>query len=251
MAQATSSPRSTGGVRGLAEQANPAFAAGAVAIPVLALVAALTVGDLRTLTYVHVMAGALWTGIDLFIGMVVGPVAGGMTLDQRAGFFRRFTPKMTFLMPVLAAVTISGGVVLALELGKFPHADPWLAMMTAAILVPVVLLVGWQFDALTHPRTLVALGIVLVVSGSYLALTVSSFVMTDTWIVAALGIVTLLSVIGFGVILPGEVRIYRQIVSEDPDDEIIGTIGMRNARLGGVQGLLQLTIIFVMVNLRF
>lgn len=178
----------------MAERANPAFAAGAVAVPVLALAVALASGNTRYLFYVHVMAGALWTGVDVFMGAVLGPVLGGLSVDERASVFERFTPKMTFLMPVLAAVTITAGIELATALqgglGTF-------------------------------------------------------------WIQVALVVAGALTVIGFGVILPGEVAIYREIVSADPDTERISAIGMRNAKLGGVQGLLQLGIVFVMMQLRF
>jgi len=251
MAQSTARERPARGIRGLATQANPAFAGGAVAVPVIALGAALATNDLRLLTYVHVMAGVLWTGIDLFMGMIVGPVLGGMDPQERAGFFRRFTPKMTFLMPTLAMVTITGGIVLARRLGKFPNADPWLALMTSAILVPVVVLIGVQFDALTSPRTLGVLAVVVVASAGGLAVTLPGFAMTNGWILAALVIVTLLSIIGFGVLLPGEIRIYRQLTSADPDVDLISRLGLRNAKLSGVEGLLQLTIVFVMVGLRY
>jgi hypothetical protein len=251
MANADVADRPTRGLRGLANQANPAFAGGAVAVPLLALAATLATNDVRHLTYVHVMAGILWTGIDLFMGLIVGPVVGGMDPERRAGFFRRFTPKMTFLMPVLATVTIVGGIVLSQRLGHFPNADPWLAIMSAATLVPVVALIGSQFDALWDRRTLAALGVVTVASLAGLAVTLPSLTMADPWILAALGIVTLLSVVGFGVILPGEIRIYRQLTSADPDVELIGELGLRNARLAGVQGVMQLTIVFVMVNIRF
>lgn len=239
------------GIGGLAKQANPAFAAGAVAVPLLAFAGAVASGNLRALTYVHVMAGVLWTGIDLFMGLVLGPVLGSQEPEARADFFSSFTPKMTFLLPTLAAVTISGGILLALQLGKFPNADPWLALMTAATLIPVVLLVGYQFDALTDPKTLVALALAVVVSGAYLATALPAFAMTSWWIVAALAIVTVLSVQGFGVILPGEIRIYRQVVSENPDVDLISDIGMRNAKLGGLQGVMQLAIVFVMVGIRW
>jgi hypothetical protein len=232
-------------------RANPAFAVGAVAVPVALLAYAVTLGTLQQHTYVHVMAGVLWTGIDLFMGLIVGPVVGGMAPEQRAGFFRRFTPKMTFLMPVLAAVTVVGGIVLARRLGHFPNADPWLAIMSAATLIPVVLLVGAQFDALADRRTLAVLGAVIAASAAGLALTLPSLTMADPWILAALAIVTVLSVVGFGVILPGEIRIYRQLTSSEPDGDLIGEIGMRNAKLGGVQGVFQLAIVFVMVNIRF
>jgi hypothetical protein len=251
MAGVDVSSRSTRGLRGLANQANPAFAAGVVVVPILALAATLVTNDVRHLTYVHVMAGVLWTGIDLFMGLIIGPVVGGMDPERRAGFFRRFTPKMTFLMPVLSAVTVVGGIVLAQRLGYFPNADPWLAIMTAAVLVPVVVLVGLQFDALTDRRTLAVLGVVVVGSAAWLFATLPSLTVADPWILAALGIVTLLSVVGFGVILPGEIRIYRQLTSAEPDIDLIGELGVRNAKLGGVQGVMQLTIVFVMVNIRF
>lgn len=244
----TDSP--TRGLRGLAERANPAFAAAVVVLPIAALTAATTTKNLVALTYVHVMAAVLWTGIDLFMGAVLGPVLGGTSPETRSRFFRTFTPKMTFLMPSIAVVTIAGGITLARWLGQFPNAAPWLALLTLATLVPVVTLIGYQFDALTDRRTLTTLAVVLGGSLAGLWTTLGQFAMLNHWILAALGIVTLLSVLGFGVLLPGEVRIFREIVSAEPDEELIGAIGMRNAKLAGIQGLLQLSIVFVMVNIR-
>ncbi|MFW5918411.1 MAG: hypothetical protein ACOCR0_02900, partial [Haloferacaceae archaeon] len=61
----------------MARRANPAFAVAVLAIPLVALGYALTIASLQGHTYVHVMAGVLWTGIDVFIGGVLGPVIGG------------------------------------------------------------------------------------------------------------------------------------------------------------------------------
>jgi hypothetical protein len=235
----------------MARRANPAFATGAVVIPLAALLYAVTVASVGRHIYVHVMAGVLWTGIDLFMALVLGPVIGGLAVETRASVFQRFTPKMTFLMPSLATVTIAGGITLALRLGVFPNADPWLAILTAATLVPVALLIGWQFDAFSDPRWLGFFGIVAVGSGAGLALTLPAFAMTSTPILATLAIITVLSVLGFGVLLPGEVRMYREMTSENPDSDVISRIGMRNAKLSGVQGVFQLAIIAVMVYLRW
>jgi hypothetical protein len=193
----------------------------------------------------------LWSGIDLFMGLVLGPVVGGLAVKQRAAVFRRLTPKTTFLLPSLALVTIFGGVTLARRLGKFPHADPWIALMSTAIAVPVVLLVAGQFDALTDRRTLAVFGVVAVGHAAWLFQTLPEFAMTSHEIAAALAIVVALSILGFGVLLPGELRMYREMTSENPDEEVISTIGMRNAKLAGIQGVLQLAIIFVMVYVRF
>ena len=240
-----------GTVRGMGERADPAFATGAVVVPVAVLLAATLFGTVQHHTYAHVMAGVLWTGTDLFMAMVLGPVLGGLSVDARADVFRRFTPKMTFLMPSLALVTIAGGISLALRLEVFPNAHPWLAILTAATLLPALALIGWQFDAFTDTRWLAAFGVALVGSGAYLATTLPAFAMTSPAMLVTLVIVTVLSVLGFGVLLPGEVRMYLEMTSENPDTDVISTIGMRNAKLAGVQGLFQLTIVAVMVYVRW
>jgi len=235
----------------MSHRANPAFAVGAVAVPIVALGYALTVGPIVHHIYVHVMAGVLWTGIDLFMAMVLGPVLSGLAVEERASVFQRFTPKMAFLMPSLALVTIVGGITLAERLGVFPHAQPWIALLTLATTVPALLLVGWQFDAFADPRWLAVFAVALLGGGASLAVTATSFGMTSPIVLLALAIVTVLSVLGFGVLLPGEVRIYRQLASGDPDPNVISRIGMRNARLSGLQGLFQLAIVVVMVYLRW
>jgi hypothetical protein len=241
-----------GTVRGMGTRANPAFAVGAVAIPVAALAYALTAGTLQQHTYVHVMAGALWTGIDLFMAMVLGPVLGGLAVEERSKVFQRFTPKMTFLLPTLAMVTIAGGITLALRgYWRFPHAHVWLAIFTAATLLPALVLIGRQFDAFRDWRWLGVFAVALVGSGGYLAATLPEFGMTRPVFLAALAIVAVLSVVGFGVLMPGEIRMYLEMRSPDPDHDLISRIGMRNAKLSGVQGLLQLAIIAVMVYLRW
>jgi hypothetical protein len=155
----------------------------------------MALGSLMLLNYVHIMTGALWTGIDLFMGIAVGPVLGAMEPRQRAEVFKRLIPKITFLMPMLSSVTIISGVLLAQRL-----------------------------DILT---------------------------LDSPWIMAALIITAILVIQGFGVLLPNEIRIFKQLVSPIPDVDRIVKLGMQNARLAGIQGLLQLAIIFVMANLRF
>ena len=75
--------------------------------------------------------------------------------------------------------------------------------------------------------------------------------MTTPVVVVSLAIVTVLGVEGFGLLLPGEVRVYLEMQSVDPDPAVMSRIGMRNARLAGVQGVLQLVLIFVMVSMRW
>jgi len=246
---ATTTVRGT--IRGLGHRANPAFAAGVVLTAVLAVTYALTIATVQLHTYVHVMAGLLWTGIDIFLGAVVGPVAGGMDEEESASFFTRLTPKTAFLLPSLAFVSIASGLTLAERVGLFPHADPWLAIFTAANLIPVLLLLGYRLDAYGDRRWQAAFAIATVGSLAWVALTIDAFAMTTHAVVAALAIVTLLSVQGFGFLLPGELRMYFEMTSDDPDPGVIAAIGQQNAKLGGVQGAFQLVLILVMVYLRY
>ncbi|SDY25622.1 hypothetical protein SAMN05216564_10479 [Halopenitus persicus] len=240
-----------GTVAGLGRRANPAFAGGVVLVAVCALGYALTVASLQHHTYVHVMAGVLWTGIDLFIGAVLGPVLGGLEEEQSAAVFERLTPKTAFLLPSLAAVTIASGIVLAQRVGLFPNAEPWIALFTLVTLVPVLLLLGWRFAAFDDRRWRVAFAVVAVGSGAWVATTVGSLQPTTPAVLVSLAIVAVLSIQGFGFLLPGEIRMYREMIADDPDPGVIAAIGQQNAKLGGVQGILQLVLILVMVYLRY
>lgn len=107
------------------QMASPTFIVVAVFVPIGALVYAINFGPLVILNYVHIMAGALWTGVDLFMGFVLGPVLGTMDPKERTGVFMRLMPRMTFLMPVLAGVTATAGLQLTQRLG-FSLVSPWI-----------------------------------------------------------------------------------------------------------------------------
>ncbi len=178
----------------IVQAANPIFVIIAICLPIGALIYATNFGPLVTLNYVHIMTGALWTGIDLFMGFVLGPVLGGMEPKDRAGVFKRLIPRMTFLMPVIATVAITSGIILAQRMG---------------------------------------------------------YSLTSPWLLAAAIIAGILTIQGFGLLLPNEIRMFRQLLSKTPDTEKIARLGMMNAKLGGVQGVFQLAIIFIMANIRF
>ncbi|MFB6139654.1 MAG: hypothetical protein ABEJ26_04375 [Halosimplex sp.] len=235
----------------MGRRANPAFAVAVVLVPLAALGYALTVASVQQHTYVHVMAGVLWTGIDIFMGTVLGPVVGGLDDEQSAAVFKRLTPKTAFLLPSLATVTIASGLTLAQKIGMFPHAEPWLALFTAVNLIPVLLLIGKRLDCYGDWRWRAVFAVVTVGSLAWVGLTIGEFRMTEPAVVVALAIVTVLSVQGFGFLMPGEVRMYLEMISADPDPSVIAAIGKQNAMLGGVQGFFQLLLIFDMVYLRY
>jgi hypothetical protein len=202
-------------------------------------------------TFVHVMTGVLWTGIDVFMGLVVGPVVGGLDEEPASEFFGRFTPKSAFLLPVIATVAIFSGITLAVRTGLLPSPDAWLAVFTLVNLPGALLLIGWQFGAWRDGRWLVPFAVALVGSAAWVATTVGALTMPGPAILAALAIVTILNLQGFGLILPGELRMYAEMNTAAPDPGLIQRIGQRNAMLAGVQGTFQFLIIVVMVYLRY
>jgi len=239
----------------MAQRANPAFAAGAVLLPLAAFAFALGWGSREVHTYVHVMTGVLWTGIDVFMALVVGPVLGGLSVEERASWFESFTPKMAFLMPTLATVTIFSGITLAVRLGVFPNSGPWVGLFVFVGFVAAALVLGRVFDAFRDRRWQAFFGVVFVANGAYLATEIAGAGMTlpgtRPIIVLILGVMLVLTVQGFGFLLPNEVLVYLEMLSDAPDKERIGRIGMRNAKLSGVQGAFQLSIVVLMVYLRW
>jgi hypothetical protein len=69
------------------------------------------------------------------------------------------------------------------------------------------------------------------------------------WIFVALAITTILAVQGVGVLLPNNLRIYRELQRAQPDIARIVRLNRINLALSGVQGALQVLIILVMAHL--
>src|SRR2546421_2879359 len=72
-----------------------------VGIVIAFLVVAIAGNWLWALDFYHVAGGGLWTGIDLFVGLVVGPILGRLSVPARAEFAAWFMPKMALIMPTL------------------------------------------------------------------------------------------------------------------------------------------------------
>jgi hypothetical protein len=69
------------------------------------------------LNFVHVFCGLLWTGIDLFMGFILGPILRVVDLSARKAVLLRLTPRTLFLMPTLSVITGTTGWYMAEYLG--------------------------------------------------------------------------------------------------------------------------------------
>ena len=84
-----------------------------VALALVIMIAAIASHHLWFLNFLHVFSGLLWTGIDLFMGFVLGPILRVVELGARKAVLLRLTPRTLFLMPTLAIVTGTTGWYLA------------------------------------------------------------------------------------------------------------------------------------------
>jgi hypothetical protein len=165
----------------------------ALAFVVLAVVVA---ADNRwALNFVHVMCGVLWTGTDLFMGFMIGPIMRRLPPEARRAIILRLMPKMLFLMPTLAIITGTAGWFHARQLGLLDL--PW----------P-------QYG----------------------------------WVMAALVIVTILTVQGFGVLLPTNLIVYLEMRKPVPNGPRIGRLMGRYIYAVAFQGVMQVAIIVVMAK---
>jgi hypothetical protein len=88
-----------------------------VGVVLALLVAAVAVNELWPLMFLHVVGGASWTVIDLFLGFVLGPIMGKLSIPARVEFTTRLMPKMVLIMPTAVTVTLVAGWQLATHLG--------------------------------------------------------------------------------------------------------------------------------------
>ncbi|MGE5292902.1 MAG: hypothetical protein ACM3ML_38090 [Micromonosporaceae bacterium] len=116
-----------------------------VAVVLAALIAAIAGNWLWALDFFHVVGGGLWTGIDLFVGLIVGPILGRLSIQARTEFSIRFMPKMVLIMPTLVTVTLASGWQLAHHLGDLNAPYPrhwWLVASFIVVGVMAVIALG-------------------------------------------------------------------------------------------------------------
>jgi hypothetical protein len=168
----------------------------AAAFAAFALMIAAILGDsLWFLNFIHVMTGALWTGIDLFMGFVIGPVLRRVSLDTRRAMIAGIIPRTLILMPALSTITSTAGWFLAVRMG---------------------------FINIGYPEF--------------------------WWVIAALVIVTVLTIQGLGYLLPMNLKLYFEILKDKPDPDRLARWMRTYVRVVAVQGAMQVAIIVVMAR---
>lgn len=88
-----------------------------VAVALVLLVVGIAINKPWPLMFLHVVGGASWTIVDLFLGFVLGPIMGRMSIPARAEFTARLMPKMVLIMPTVVTITLAAGWQLGVNTG--------------------------------------------------------------------------------------------------------------------------------------
>lgn len=166
-------------------------------IAIAVMIVSIMIGNIWFLNFVHVFSSLLWTGIDLFMGFVLGPILKRVELPVRREIVRRLTPRTLILMPTVSIISGTSGWFLAVALG---------------------------YTALDWP----AYG----------------------WVVAALVLVTLMTIQGLGFLTPVNVLVCLEMQKREPDMSRIGFWMRYYFYAVALQGVMQIAILVVMTRFR-
>jgi len=106
-----------------------------VGVVIAFLIVSIAGNWLWALDFYHVAGGGLWTAIDLFVGLVIGPILGRLSVQARAEFSAWFMPKMLLIMPTLVTMTLGSGFQLARHLGYLDASYPRHAWVVASFIL--------------------------------------------------------------------------------------------------------------------
>ncbi len=116
-----------------------------VAFVLVLVVVGIAVNEAWPLMFLHVVGGASWTVIDLFLGFVLGPIMGSLSIPARVEFTTRLMPKMVLIMPTVVTVTLASGWQLATHLGTNQvgyHLHGWVVASFIVVGVMAVIALG-------------------------------------------------------------------------------------------------------------
>jgi hypothetical protein len=163
-----------------------------LALPAIMLVA-LVRRDFFLLNFIHVLSGVLWTGADIFMGFILGPVIRRLAIPQRTAVIAYLVPRTLLYFPAVSLTASTAGWYLATSLGY-----------------------------------------------------VASNSAQRPWIVTALVLVSLMTILGLGCLLPNSLRIWLELQKPQPNRDMIVALNRFNFMSAGAQGVMQVAIIVVM-----
>ena len=112
-----------------------------VVIPIIAVIVAILSANLLLLNYIHVFTAILWTGTDIFMAFLLGPVLRNVSVATRKEVISWLMPKMVFYMPTVAAVTTTAGYFLASKMGLITLNSPVVYWISAVFVIVSIMFI--------------------------------------------------------------------------------------------------------------
>ncbi|MGE5275217.1 MAG: hypothetical protein ACM3QU_15825 [Verrucomicrobiota bacterium] len=123
----------------------PVKALPVVAVIVGCLIAAIATNSHWALDFFHVAGGGIWTALDLFLGLILGPILGSLALPGRIELTKKLMPKLVLIVPTLVTMTLAAGFQLARYNGMLSTSYPehaWVVASFAVVGVMAVIAIG-------------------------------------------------------------------------------------------------------------
>jgi hypothetical protein len=112
-----------------------------VIIPIVAVIVAILNANLLLLNYILVFTAILWTGTDIFMAFMLGPILRNVSLATRKEVIFWLMPKMVFYMPTVAAVTTTAGYFLASKMGLITLNPPVVYWISAVLVIVSIMFI--------------------------------------------------------------------------------------------------------------
>jgi uncharacterized membrane protein len=111
-----------------------------------AMLLAIALQSVYLLNWVHVLSGVLWTGADLFMGFIIGPVLRSLDMRSRTAVIAYLVPRTLLYFPIVALTAGTAGWYLAGWLGfTNPESPLYVWAMISLALVLLMTAVGFCF----------------------------------------------------------------------------------------------------------
>lgn len=150
----------------------------ALVIPPLAFIIAYISGSMIFLDYIHVLIGAVWTGVDVFLGLLFSNVIRTIGPETRKNIGMRMIPMTLFFVPSASIITPLAGYILTLRAGIFSFTTPLFIaiIITGTILVSIGFLTvvpysygiarnisngHWDLDIISRNMKIISMGALL------------------------------------------------------------------------------------------
>jgi hypothetical protein len=182
-------------------------------------------------------------------------------MDQlSARFFPRSGPVL-FLLPIVALVAASvsnSGVFLdyvhVMTGGMWTGIDLFMGIFGRTVMMKISPPSRVEVAKRLTPTMLFlmpSIATVATTAGYILASHLGVWNLSNPYIIATIIVVLVLLAQGFGVLLPNELRVFRELRKGRPDTDKIVRLSIRNLNVSGSQAIFQIIIIYIMANLRF